>query len=450
MSNDNKITLHAFTELVAKRAGVSSVEADAYIHQLALTMGEELEKGDYIHLYHFGRFHTTHVGEQMGHNPNSGAPLIIPEHTRVHFRPYRALRFAVNTPFRQLRIKELTEDKTAWRIRTGALILLAVFVVMLLLLGIGVKSRIFTQDASVVPPEKASGNIELVRPVHEAPVTAAPEPATVTIAPAEAQTIPAPTIVATVPVEPALPTAKATATVVTVSSGDTLWAIAATTWGDPFWWPVIYAENRPELSRLNPDLIDIGITLRIPALAGSVNSPKAADLQLKENAYRIVADDYQKLDNPRAAEYAAVAVRGFNTENNKYGGLAEGGIPIGSVLVIDDKIVGRGHNRRVQKGSAVLHAEMDCLENAGRLTAADYRRATLYSTLSPCDMCSGAVLLYGIPKLVIGENKTFRGPEEYVKSRGVEVVVANNATCCQLMETFIQKSPELWNEDIGV
>jgi creatinine deaminase len=131
-------------------------------------------------------------------------------------------------------------------------------------------------------------------------------------------------------------------------------------------------------------------------------------------------------------------------------GLAEGGIPIGSVLVIDDKIVGRGHNRRVQKGSAVLHAEMDCLENAGRLTAADYRRATLYSTLSPCDMCSGAVLLYGIPKLVIGENKTFRGPEEYVKSRGVEVVVANNATCCQLMETFIQKSPELWNEDIGV
>jgi len=95
-------------------------------------------------------------------------------------------------------------------------------------------------------------------------------------------------------------------------------------------------------------------------------------------------------------------------------GVAEGGIPIGSVLVIDDRIVGRGHNRRVQKGSAVLHAEMDCLENAGRLTAADYRRATLYSTLSPCDMCSGAVLLYGIPRVVIGENRTFRGPEEYV------------------------------------
>lgn len=130
-------------------------------------------------------------------------------------------------------------------------------------------------------------------------------------------------------------------------------------------------------------------------------------------------------------------------------GLAEGGIPIGSVLVIDGKIVGRGHNRRVQKGSAILHAEMDCLENAGRLTAADYRRATLYSTLSPCDMCSGAVLLYGIPRVVIGENRTFRGPEDYVTSRGVEVVVLNDPECRQLMETFVKNSPELWNEDIG-
>ncbi len=310
MSNDNKITFHAFTELVAKRAGVSRVEADAYIHQLALSMSEELEKDGYVHLYHFGRFHTTHVGEQMGHNPNSGAPLTIPEHTRVHFRPYRALRFAVNTPFRQLRIKELTEDKTAWRIRTGALILLAGLA--LLLLGIGIKSQIITQDASVVSPEKASGKVETVPPVHETSVTAAHEPATVTPVPVEVQDIPAPAIVATVPIKPALPTAKATATVVTVSSGDTLWAIAATTWGDPFWWPVIYAENRPELSHLNPDLIDIGITLRIPVLAGSVNSPKAADLKLKTNAYRIVADDYRKLDNPRAGEYAIVAARGFD------------------------------------------------------------------------------------------------------------------------------------------
>jgi len=126
-----------------------------------------------------------------------------------------------------------------------------------------------------------------------------------------------------------------------------------------------------------------------------------------------------------------------------------GGIPIGSVLVIDGKIVGRGHNQRVQKGSPILHAEMDCLENAGRLKASDYKRATLYSTLSPCDMCSGAVLLYEIPKVVIGENQTFKGPEEYVRSRGVEVTVVENEECRQLMETFIEKNPELWNEDIG-
>ncbi|NOR57753.1 MAG: nucleoside deaminase [Sulfurimonas sp.] len=130
-------------------------------------------------------------------------------------------------------------------------------------------------------------------------------------------------------------------------------------------------------------------------------------------------------------------------------GLAEGGIPIGSVLVIDDKIVGRGHNRRVQNSSAILHAEMDCLENAGRLKASDYKRATIYSTLSPCDMCSGAILLYGIKRVIIGENKTFKGPEEYVKSRGIEVEVVDNIECCTLMESFIKKSPELWNEDIG-
>jgi creatinine deaminase len=131
-------------------------------------------------------------------------------------------------------------------------------------------------------------------------------------------------------------------------------------------------------------------------------------------------------------------------------GLAEGGIPIGSVLVIDGKIVGRGHNRRVQNGSAILHAEMDCIENAGRLTARDYQRAVLYSTLSPCDMCSGAALLYKLPKIVIGENQTFRGPEEYVHSRGVEVVVLNVPECIRLMKDFIAAQPELWNEDIGV
>ena len=131
-------------------------------------------------------------------------------------------------------------------------------------------------------------------------------------------------------------------------------------------------------------------------------------------------------------------------------GLAEGGIPIGSVLVIDGKIVGRGHNRRVQKESAILHAEMDCLENAGRLTARDYQRAVLYSTLSPCDMCSGTALLYGIPRVVIGENRTFQGPEEYVRSRGVKLEIVDDQTCIQLMRDFIAAKPELWNEDIGV
>jgi cytosine deaminase len=130
-------------------------------------------------------------------------------------------------------------------------------------------------------------------------------------------------------------------------------------------------------------------------------------------------------------------------------GLAEGGIPIGSVLVIDDSIVGRGHNRRVQNGSAILHAEMDALENAGRLSASDYRKSILYSTLSPCDMCSGAVLLYGIPVVVIGENQTFMGPEDYVESRGVNVIVLNDEECIRLMNEFIESRPALWNEDIG-
>lgn len=129
--------------------------------------------------------------------------------------------------------------------------------------------------------------------------------------------------------------------------------------------------------------------------------------------------------------------------------LAAGGIPIGSVLVIDGEIVGRGHNQRVQSGSAVFHAEMRCLENAGRLTGADYRRAVLYSTLSPCDMCSGAILLYKIPTVVIGENKTFQGPEDYLRRRGVDLRIVNDATCIQLMESFIASNPKLWNEDIG-
>lgn len=130
-------------------------------------------------------------------------------------------------------------------------------------------------------------------------------------------------------------------------------------------------------------------------------------------------------------------------------GLAEGGIPIGSVLVLDGKIVGRGHNRRVQQGSAILHAEMDALERAGRLSAAEYRRAVLYTTLSPCDMCTGAALLYRIPRIVIGEHRTFMGGEDLLRDRGVRLEVRDDPRCIELMEDFIRTHPRLWNEDIG-
>eukprot|EP00037_Helgoeca_nana_P004460 m.45908 g.45908 ORF g.45908 m.45908 type:complete len:166 (-) comp15294_c0_seq1:394-891(-) len=153
-----------------------------------------------------------------------------------------------------------------------------------------------------------------------------------------------------------------------------------------------------------------------------------------------------------AAGIATVADVGFLAAAREEAelGLADGGIPIGSVLVIDGTIVGRGHNQRVQKGSPTLHGEMDCLENTGRLPATDYAKSTLYSTLSPCDMCSGAVLLYKIRRVVVGENRTFRGPEEHLRSRGVELVVLDDSACVQLMQTFIADKPDLWNEDIGV
>jgi cytosine deaminase len=131
-------------------------------------------------------------------------------------------------------------------------------------------------------------------------------------------------------------------------------------------------------------------------------------------------------------------------------GMAEGGIPIGSVIVHDGRIIGRGHNRRVQRGSAVLHGEMDALENAGRQPAAVYRSSVLYTTLSPCAMCSGAILLYGIPRVIVGENQTFLGEESLLRLRGVTVEVVQDERCIRLMRTFIAERPELWNEDIGV
>lgn len=131
-------------------------------------------------------------------------------------------------------------------------------------------------------------------------------------------------------------------------------------------------------------------------------------------------------------------------------GFNAGGIPIGSILVVDDAIVGRGHNQRVQRGSVVLHAEMDCLENSGRLPAATYAGATLYSTLSPCAMCTGAILLYGIPRVVVGESRTFQGPQHLLEEAGVEVVLRDDDRCVDLMQRFIASNPGLWNEDIGV
>jgi cytosine deaminase len=131
-------------------------------------------------------------------------------------------------------------------------------------------------------------------------------------------------------------------------------------------------------------------------------------------------------------------------------GLEEGGIPIGSVLVYKGKIIGRGHNRRIQKGSVVLHGEMDALENAGRQSAAVYKECTLYTTLSPCPMCTGAILLYGIPQVIIGENKTFLGAEDLLRQHGVAIEVVNDPACIDMMSQFIIKHPELWQEDIGV
>ena len=143
-------------------------------------------------------------------------------------------------------------------------------------------------------------------------------------------------------------------------------------------------------------------------------------------------------------EYLAAALQEART------GAAEGGIPIGSVIVHEGRIIGRGHNRRVQQGSAVLHGEMDALENAGRQPARVYRESSLYTTLSPCPMCAGAILLYGIPRVVVGENQTFMGEEALLRERGVEVIVVQDRACVELMRSFIQEQPQLWNEDIGV
>jgi nucleoid DNA-binding protein len=295
VNGEHKITFHDFTERVAKRANVSSVEADAYIHQLAKTTGDALESGGDVQLYRFGRFHTLHVDERSGHNPQNGEELTIPDHTRVDFNPYNALLIAVNWPFRHLRTRVLAEDKTESRSNARLWILLALALLILIALGIGLKTWMSNRNTTATSPAALPAKVESERRI--------PAPAPIVIAPVAEMVIDA-------PAEPVAP-AQATTRDIIVVAGDTLWEIAASEWEDSSWWPVIYAENRADMPDRNPDLIEIRITLRIPVLAGSINQPTDADLRQKANAYQIVANDYLQLRNPRAEEYKKIAGRGF-------------------------------------------------------------------------------------------------------------------------------------------
>ena len=302
MSSDNKITYETFTERVAKRADVSTAEADAYIHQFSETASEALEEGDEVQLYRFGRFVTKHVDERAGHNPGTGEAITIPQHTRVDFRPYKALLLAVNWPYRHLRTRMLSENVRDIRFEPLICIMLLLALLALILAGFAIKSWVSSPDSTVAKPAVTTTDTE--PPAAEvAPVVTAPEPVTtvevetrdeVTVAPVEATPAPSRT------------------TDFLVRQGDTLWQIAALQWGDPYWWPVIYAKNQAELEHKNPDLIKTGITLRLPVLSGSVAQPTAADLKLKTRAYQIVARDYTRLGHSMAAEYRFVADRGFS------------------------------------------------------------------------------------------------------------------------------------------
>lgn len=286
MKSENKITYESFTERVANRAKVSEAEADAYIHQFSKTTGEALEGGDEVQLYRFGRFLTVHADERPGHNPRTGDAITIPEHTRVDFHPYKALLVAVNWPFRHLRTRMLSENKTNTR---PALIWLLLLLGLLGLILIG-----FAINSGMSAPASMESSLSQANPVAalQAPVLIADASNRTAIAPAELN-------------------AATTMKSIVVDRDDTLWGIAASQWGDASWWPVIYVENRAELTHQNPDLIETGSSLRLPVLAGSVAQPADADLIKKTNAYRIVADDYARASNMRAAEYRIVAARGF-------------------------------------------------------------------------------------------------------------------------------------------
>lgn len=292
MNAENKITFESFTERVAKRAKVSESEADAYIHQFAKTAGDALENGEDVQLYHFGRFRTTHVDERPGNNPQTGETISVPEHTRVDFQPYKALLLAVNWPFRHLRTKMLAEKKNdprpgliIWLLLTLALLAL------ILLAGFGISSWMSKPTAN-------SNNV-IAAPVA-APLSTAPKQTTTESTPAASATE---TNTATSTASETPTKAIATSTTIIVADGDTLWDISQSQWADTTWWPIIYAENRARMTNRNPDLIESGSLLRIPVLAGSAEQPTSADNRQKAMAYRMVADDYERLGHARAAEY---------------------------------------------------------------------------------------------------------------------------------------------------
>lgn len=314
MKDRRKITYEDFTERVAKRANVSEAEADAYIHQFSRTAGDALEAGDDVQLYHFGRFCPVHVDERSGSNPNTGEALTVPDHTRVDFQPYKALLVAVNWPFRNLRTRMLPEEETDQRSSVIPWLLLALALLALLLAGIGLYTWMSgtgeaPTEASTDAPAATAPEEPAVEPAPEvasteSDATTSTETGTATGADTDTGTgtdTGAPTDAST--------DSAATTTTMVVAPGDTLWDIAQSQWGDTSWWPVLYAENRATLTARNPDLIETGISLRIPGFEGSATEPTQADLRDKADAYRIVADDYERLGHARAGEYRAFVNR---------------------------------------------------------------------------------------------------------------------------------------------
>lgn len=316
MNAGNKITFESFTERVARRANISDTEADTYLHQLGSTAVDALEDGDEVQLHHFGRFQTTHVDARAGHNPGTGETLTVPEHTRVDFQPYKALLLAVNSPFRHLRTRMIPEKKSGTQSSVALWLLLMLALAGFILIGILLYKWMSEPNtkpgALTAAPVEAPAAIAPGQPAIEPPLTvskAETDTATATeAAPATDTGRDIETVTATDrPIEPAVENAT-----IVAAPGDTLWGISQSQWGDTTWWPLIYAENRANLAARNPDLIETGISLRIPVLAGSIDDPTDADLRQKANAYRMVAGDYKRLGHARAAEYRRFVSREFD------------------------------------------------------------------------------------------------------------------------------------------